>query len=1121
VKPMAAGLRGSVALSCLRVCCCAPLFWLRACRSAALLWLCVSGVALGAEAAAGAGAGAEPAARARQLLDASGVKGGLVVHIGCGDGALTAALRASDRYLVHGLDADAGKVAQARARLAAAGVYGPVSVEVFDGKRLPYVDNLVNLVVASGDGQVASGELLRVLAPDGVALVEKGGEWTKTVKPRPKEIDEWTHFLHDASNNAVARDALVGPPRSLRWLAPPLWLRSHETPSGFQAMVCGGGRVFYILDEGLIGITDQRLPERWALLCRDAFNGTLLWRRHLGPWGWPQWAAARFQDKDWTTITGGRTVVPDELQRRLVADGDRLYATLAYLAPMSILDAATGETLATVAATAPARQIVAADGVAVVLSQEQPSGQPRPKGKAQEPPTAALTAVKGATGDVLWRKAIPPIQGLALAVQAGRVVFQTGRTLECLDLQTGKELWSVEPKEKAAKTLVATDGVVLVLGRGSLEAREAATGKQMWQRQVVPGNSLAGEDLFVINGVIWLGMACADDDRKPSRKGTSALAIGYDLRTGEERRQVFAPNLISPEHHHRCYRNKATSRYVISSMEGAEFLDLEGTNHAQNNFIRGACKLGMVPANGMLYVPPDQCFCQPGAKLLGLAALGPADSAEARGARDDAGARLERGPAYSEIPTPHSAVRTDQDWPTYRHDPARHGSTPAPVPTELKRAWRAELGGRLTQPVVADGRLFVAAVDAHTVHALDAADGKRLWRYTAGGRVDSPPTAHAGRVLFGSADGWVYCLRATDGALAWRFRAAPRDRRIVCFDRVESVWPVHGSVLVANGVAYATAGRSTYLDGGIRLWGLDPATGKVLHQATLAGPFPDGGKTVPRDVSFYIRGANSDVLVSEGDAVYLRQKRLTPSLQEQEAKILSSKGEADVGLHVFSTSGLLDGSWYNRTFWMYAKRWPGFQLANQAPKSGQLLVVDEENTYAVKVFYRRNVHSAMFFPGREGYLLFADKNTTEPQIVGEEGARRPIAWLPQSEFGRKEGPRKLDSPAFGLDKMIGYTRADPPLWTLWLPVRIRAMVKASEALFVAGPPDELDPKDPYAAFEGRRGARLVAVSARDGKKLAEHPLEAPPVFDGLSAAAGRLYVALEDGTLACLAAQSQ
>jgi hypothetical protein len=251
----------------------------------------------------------------------------------------------------------------------------------------------------------------------------------------------------------------------------------------------------------------------------------------------------------------------------------------------------------------------------------------------------------------------------------------------------------------------------------------------------------------------------------------------------------------------------------------------------------------------------------------------------------------------------------------------------------------------------------------------------------------------------------------------------------------------------------------------------------------------------------------------------MRQKKMTPELEEIETKVLSSKGAQDVGLHVFSTAGLLDDSWYNRTFWMYSQRWPGFQLANQAPKTGQLLVVDDRMTYAVRVFYRRNVHSPMFFPGREGYLLFADLNTNEPQIVGEPGSREPVRWLPQSDYSRARGNemRALESEAFGLDKMIGYTRAEPPQWMTWIPVRIRAMVKAGETLFVAGAPDVLDAADPLAAFEGRAGGQLVAVSAEDGTKRFDMALGSPPVFDGLVAAHGRLFVSLRNGRLVCLA----
>ena len=51
---------------------------------------------------------------AREILDATGVRGGLVVHVGCGDAKLTTALRASDSYTIHGLAINANDVAKAR-----------------------------------------------------------------------------------------------------------------------------------------------------------------------------------------------------------------------------------------------------------------------------------------------------------------------------------------------------------------------------------------------------------------------------------------------------------------------------------------------------------------------------------------------------------------------------------------------------------------------------------------------------------------------------------------------------------------------------------------------------------------------------------------------------------------------------------------------------------------------------------------------------------------------------------------------------------------------------------------------------------------------------------------------
>ena len=201
------------------------------------------------------------------------------------------------------------------------------------------------------------------------------------------------------------------------------------------------------------------------------------------------------------------------------------------------------------------------------------------------------------------------------------------------------------------------------------------------------------------------------------------------------------------------------------------------------------------------------------------------------------------------------------------------------MPDGIKKRWQAKLSGRITPPVVADGRLLVAEKDTHTLRALDAKTGRDLWQFTAGGRIDSPPTIFGPVVLFGAADGWVYCLRASDGAEVWRFMAAPRDRRVTAFGQVESAWPVHGSVVVQEDatskpprpVAYFSAGRHSFLDGGIRVYGLDPLTGEVLHEARLDGPRPDpfteaGG-------AGYMDGAKSDLLVSDGADLFLHQER--------------------------------------------------------------------------------------------------------------------------------------------------------------------------------------------------------------------------------------------------------
>jgi len=256
-------------------------------------------------------------------------------------------------------------------------------------------------------------------------------------------------------------------------------------------------------------------------------------------------------------------------------------------------------------------------------------------------------------------------------------------------------------------------------------------------------------------------------------------------------------------------------------------------------------------------------------------------------------AHFQRGPAFGKLKAQNSKLKTDSDWPMYRRDGQRSGATQMAVPTELRRRWEIELNCQGSQPVVVGDRLWVAEKDVHRIRCLSATDGRDIWSFTAGGRIDSTPTVYAGLVLFGCRDGSVYCLRADDGELVWRFRAAPDDRRIMSFGQIESLWPVQGSVLVQDGVAYFAAGRSSFLDGGIIVYGLDAGTGRVLCSHVLEGPWPD----IYEDTGtpFAMEGALPDLIVSDGKDLYMERIKFDAKLNRLPTTQESSLGELDMG----------------------------------------------------------------------------------------------------------------------------------------------------------------------------------------------------------------------------------
>jgi PQQ-like domain len=111
------------------------------------------------------------------------------------------------------------------------------------------------------------------------------------------------------------------------------------------------------------------------------------------------------------------------------------------------------------------------------------------------------------------------------------------------------------------------------------------------------------------------------------------------------------------------------------------------------------------------------------------------------------------------------------------------------------------------------------------------------------------------------------------------------------------------------------------------------------------------------------------------------------------------------------------------------------------------------------------------------------------------------------------------------------------LWTQDVPLMVRAMVKANDKLFIAGPPDLIDEektfqrtmaRDPKLAaklsqqddaLSGKSGGLMRVVSSIDGKTLAEYKLDTLPAWDGMAAAGGKIFMSTTDGRVVCYSAE--
>ena len=197
-------------------------------------------------------------------------------------------------------------------------------------------------------------------------------------------------------------------------------------------------------------------------------------------------------------------------------------------------------------------------------------------------------------------------------------------------------------------------------------------------------------------------------------------------------------------------------------------------------------------------------------------------------------------------------VSTAADWPTYRGNNARTGSTAEKIDVPLNQSWRhssfappemawasgegREIEGKVLghrvkfddvfHPVISGDRVYFGSSSDDQLHCLDLKTGTTLWTFFSGGPIRLAPSVADGNVYFGSDDGNVYCLNAENGKLVWQFRAGPKDDWLLARGEMISRWPVRTGVVVDDGVAYFGAGIFPHED--VYLHAVDAKNGSVL-----------------------------------------------------------------------------------------------------------------------------------------------------------------------------------------------------------------------------------------------------------------------------------------------------
>lgn len=558
------------------------------------------------------------ARRARRILEQTGVTEGFCVDLGCDGGQLARELARQSDLRVWSVDADAGRVADARELLDAAALYGTrVTVHKGTLESLGYPQHFADLVICdrgAADEAVDAASVHRVLKPGGgVAYIAVDGpdafdeaagaqRWLRagrvpgaeiaqadgalTVQRAPlKGIGRWTHQYGTIARTGTSTDEAVRLPLRMQWFGrpgPAMMISRHWRG---PAPLSIDGRLFVI--------------GQFRITALDAYNGRHLWERDLP-------LAGRFP----VSTEGGNAAVDREAiyvavnSDCLRLDAETGETQMTYTPPVTVTEGENAPGWDYLGVTEELVLGTVGDG-APLFALDKETGQVRWTYEPEQSVGHDSVAVGG--GCVYAIDAATPAQADKLR-RRGEPTRGLSR-LVALDAGGGGLLWAT-PAILPRRDLRLSQDVLLATGGGRMSAYDAETG------DILSWGDVSMQRFPVIVGDTIYGQPHAYD-----------LATGRRLQREHPLTGAMVPWSMSRSYG--CGSVSGAPNLLAFRSGTLGFYDIVGDSGIHNyGAIRAGCYVNAIIAQGMVLMPPADAACTCSYNFQTTVALAPTDREE-------------------------------------------------------------------------------------------------------------------------------------------------------------------------------------------------------------------------------------------------------------------------------------------------------------------------------------------------------------------------------------------------------------------------------------------------------------------------------------------------------------